>query len=278
MRTALIDGDILAYKASNVSQNEIDWDSDGDSVTQLTPQQAAKAIKTMVSHWTDAANCQDYRIFISAPRSWRTMIYPQYKMNRKDFVKPELLGFCIEYMIEELRAIKAKFPIGLEADDMIGITHTNPDTDTVAISTDKDFRTLFGDVMIIPHYLDKRNPQVEHISFEKADDHWFEQAILGDNIDNYKGAPGIGGRWLANLGERPLQVDDVFHAFNVAWSKKKKYHHLWTYPGDTEQEAIMNLRLSRILRHGDYKEGEITLYTPAGYPLETETLNLRSAA
>ena len=40
----------------------------------------------------------------------------------------------------------------------------------------------------------------------------------------------------------------------------------------------MNLRLSRILRHGDYKEGEITLYTPAGYPLETETLNLRSAA
>ena len=76
------------------------------------------------------------------------------------------------------------------------------------------------------------------ISFEEAQKHFFTQVLTGDPSDGYKGVPGIGAkRAEAALGTRP-SWGAVIHAYQKA--------------GMTEQDALQQARLARILRWSEW--------------------------
>ena len=178
---------------------------------------------------------------------FRHNIYPEYKANRGGMERPSALTFTYEYLAEKYRVVQKA---GLEADDLLGILGTQPDIENpVVVSIDKDIMTLpckvFNpDKMRRPIRI---NPNVADLAV-------FKQAMMGDSSDNYKGIPRIGTAKADKI------LADAPHP-KLAWDVTRD---AFISNGLTEADALLMVRLARILRHGDYKEatGEVRLWTP----------------
>jgi 5'-3' exonuclease len=91
-----------------------------------------------------------------------------------------------------------------------------------------------------------------NVTPEEADYWFWTQCLTGDPVDGYKGVPGIGAvsskKILEAAGDNPWQ--DIVAAYVKA--------------GQTEEDALRNARLARILRPGEYNSTtkEPILWTP----------------
>ena len=242
MTTAIIDGDIVAFRsAAAVSEPS-------DTIMSFNPTHAKEYMEHMMNEWTKVVKPNtNVMCFSDESRHYfRHEIFPEYKANRGGIERPSALNFCFEYLAEKYKVVRKP---NLEADDLLGILGTQPDIDNpVVISIDKDIMTLpckvFNpDKMRRPIRI---NPNVADLAV-------FKQAMVGDSSDNYKGIPGVGtvkaDKVLSNAPHPKLAWDVTRQAFLDA--------------GLTEDYAILMVRLARILRHGDYKEttGEVRLWT-----------------
>lgn len=98
---------------------------------------------------------------------------------------------------------------------------------------------------------DMKSPFTEYISEKKADEWFFIQTMAGDATDGYSGVPGIGVKRAAELLEKEGATwPTVVAAFEKA--------------GLTEEDALKNARLARILRFSDYDHDneQPILWTP----------------
>jgi DNA polymerase-1 len=130
---------------------------------------------------------------------------------------------------------------GLEADDVLGILGTsNPDT--IIWSEDKDLLTVPA-----RHWL---NGEVATITEEEADYNLAYQTLVGDSTDNYSGCPTVGPKTANKLLSNGCGWDKVVAAFKAK--------------GLSEEVALENARLARILRNGEYDTdtGEVKLWQP----------------
>ena len=127
----------------------------------------------------------------------------------------------------------------LEADDAIGIYATsNPDC--VMVSPDKDLKQIPGTLFNLE----------ETFTIEKQDGwEWFLiQTLSGDSTDGYAGAPGFGVKTSAKFfAENGYTWNSVVKAF-----KSKNM---------TEEDALRNARLAKILTADDYN-GQPILFDP----------------
>ena len=118
----------------------------------------------------------------------------------------------------------------LEADDAIGIFATaNPGN--VVVSPDKDLKQIPGKLYDLK----------EHYDITPLDGHkWhFIQTLAGDQTDGYAGVPGYGVKTAAKLFDSKGYVwEEIVGAFE---SK-----------GLTEEDALTNAQLARILQASDY--------------------------
>tara|TARA_R100000700_G_C3130555_1_gene115965 strand:- start:592 stop:885 length:294 start_codon:yes stop_codon:yes gene_type:complete len=75
------------------------------------------------------------------------------------------------------------------------------------------------------------------------------QTLVGDATDNYKGCPGVGPKKATEILEEPTW-DSVVKAFEKA--------------GLTEEDALVQARVARILRADDYNfhKEEVILWQP----------------
>ena len=129
----------------------------------------------------------------------------------------------------------------LEADDVLGILGTsNPDT--IIWSEDKDLLTIPA-----RHWL---NGEVVTITEAEANYNFFFQTLVGDNTDNYSGCPTVGPKTANKLLSFGCRWDTVVDAFKAK--------------GLSEEVALENARLARILRDGEYNTdtGEVILWQP----------------
>lgn len=266
-RMGLIDGDVLAFRAAAATQQSFDWNGDGNVVEDADPKRAITVVRDLYESWRQAAGCYDCVIFQSdrrAPKtSFRYHVHPQYKAQRSG-VKPVAL-LAVEKWLRDYR--DATFYPGLEGDDALGIAATGEYRGGVVISTDKDMRTIPGYCFIIPHMKHMSTSRVERIDDDTALRNTAYQAIVGDSVDNYKGAPGVGPKRASGLLEGTpwsscSYTDAVTAAFQYAWEKRRDKFVLDSW----ESEALMNWRCARILREGDYNRetGEIRLDNPWG--------------
>jgi DNA polymerase I len=236
MKRLLIDGDIIAYKAATSAETPVNW-GDGlwtlhcyeDDVKARIDEQIAKLMEAPV---------EDHIIGLTDTTNYRKTIAPYYKLNRKKIRKPMLLGWAREYMVENYNTTIWK---GLEADDILGILGSQS-RDNIIWSADKDLLTIPA-----LHWIDGG---VVEISKETADYNFFLQTLVGDTTDNYKGCPQVG----TVTAKKILEKDCTWQAVRDAFQSK----------GLSEEEALENARLARILRDGEYnmETGEVKLWSP----------------
>jgi len=235
MTLLLIDGDIIAYKAAASAETPINW---GDGLWTLHAHEADVSIRIdeQIHKLTKEAPVQDCIVALSDSENYRKELAPYYKANRTNTRKPMLLRWAKEYLQSNYNTIIYR---RLEADDVLGILGT-ANTDTIIWSEDKDLRTVPA-----KHWIDG---EVVEISEEEADYNFFVQTLVGDVTDNYKGCPSVGYK----TADKILEFGDGWGAVVRAYISK----------GLSEEVALENARLARILRNGEYDidTGEVKLW------------------
>lgn len=237
MRTLLIDGDILIYQIAAVSEQECEWD-DGVSTIHSDLDVARQELHLQLKALVSRLDADDYVICLSDPkRNFRKELYPDYKANRASKRKPLGLATLRDYCIAKFQT---KLKPGLEADDVMGILATMPNSgDTVIVSIDKDLRQIPGLLWDGEH--------MHSTTKEEGDLLHLLQTLTGDQVDNYPGCPGLGAKRAPEIAEQGW--DAVVEAF----IKAKK----------TEEDALVQARLAKILQHENfnYKTGEPILWS-----------------
>ena len=161
--------------------------------------------------------------------NFRHAILPTYKANRAGKRKPVGYSALVSWVKAEYDTITKA---NLEADDCIGILATlNPDS-SVIISGDKDFKSIPG------RFYNFLNDTYYTISEQEADYNHLYQTLIGDAADNYKGCPGIG----AVTAKKILDASPTWEACLAQFVKQNL----------TEEEALTQARVARILRKQDY--------------------------
>ena len=223
----LVDADFIVYKSCAAAETEIDW---GDDVILVTSK-FSDAYKNVQKELNRIKNqfmwdLPELMLFFSDSKNFRKKIYPDYKghRNRK---KPCGYRRVIENLKDEYDVVRLP---ELEADDAMGIYATaNPGN--IIVSPDKDMRQIPGRL----YNLDETftiTPQ------DGARWHLI-QTLAGDQTDGYSGVPGIGVKKAEALFEdKGYSWETVVEAF-----KNKDL---------TEEDALLNARLARILTNTDY--------------------------
>lgn len=188
--------------------------------------------------------------------NFRKTLYPDYKGKRGN--KPVLLAHVKEHIRS---AYDTKIKEGIEADDTLGILATHP----TLIKGKKVIASIDKDLLQIPgrHF----NPDTEQkrmISEQMADWFFLMQTLTGDQTDNYPGCPRVGPvKAKAILEQMPDgPIDPEISHTEWRWSLIVQAYQK---RGLTEEDALVQARLARILRHTDYdfKRKEPILWTPS---------------
>lgn len=250
--TALIDGDIFAYKASFGNESVIPI---GDDMVHLEANLAETeaTIEHLIYSVKEKLGAQQIIVAMSDDeKNFRKSIYEGYKRARNLVRKPLALSHAKKFIREKF---DAKIKDALEADDVLGILATHPTLvkgKPVIVTIDKDLLQIPG-----RHF----NPDKElkrMVSETQGNEQFYMQVLTGDSVDNYPGCPGIGPKRAAALLDEAaaLNFDHgvTWEAIIAAYKKAKL----------TEEDALIQARVARILRNSDYDftRKEPILWTP----------------
>lgn len=240
----LIDGDILAYKASAACETPINIYE--DTYTYFADVGEALAMcKDEVNHLCTQTMIGEVVIaFSDAQENFRKKLNPTYKANRSGTRKP-LIYKPLRKAIEETYETVC-YPT-LEADDTMGILGSQPLLEYVLVSIDKDMRTIPCKLLI--------DGAITVISKAEANRNFLIQTLTGDTTDNYKGCVGIGAVKAKAALAKFNMVSDIDEAWETVVA-------LFAKAGQPLDEAILQARMARILRNGEYdlNTGEIELW------------------
>ena len=229
-RIALLDGDILAYKAAY-------W-ADYEGIDEL-PARLSHDIKEWTPPDVDAImlarSC-------SRADNFRRNVWTKYKANRETKAAPASLGYVWELLEEDYKIYSVPH---LEADDLLGMAASSGKA--VSVTIDKDLRNVPGW---------QWNPNYEdfpiYVAEQDADMFFTKQLVTGDPTD---GIPG-----LPNKGESFFKKEIM----PFSWINDRVWEIWWAYEefGYDMEYFLSQARSVRILRHNEYnkKTGEITLW------------------
>lgn len=230
----LIDADYIVYKSCAGAETEIDWGDDVIMVVSKFSEAMANVQRELTkikSHFM--WDVPEILLFFSDSVNFRKKIYPSYKghRNRK---KPCGYRRVISELAEQYGVIRMPT---LEADDAMGIYATeNPGN--IIVSPDKDMRQIPGKLFNMDELVE--------ITEEEGRQWHLIQTLAGDQTDGYSGVPGIGIKRAVTLfGECGYSWDTVVKAF--------------TDKDLTEEDALINARLAKILTNKEYDSNKRTV-------------------
>jgi len=157
-------------------------------------------------------------VFERHDKTWRHLLYADYKGGRKPTPEPLLQGIpAMEKCFESLGIHSFSLP-NYEADDVIatlaaGITSAG--SEAIILSTDKSHLQLLGmGVRIFNHfdqteYLETDVVTRYGVKISQLTDYW---ALTGDSSNNIKGVPKIGKKSAAELLNRYASLDEILNA------------------------------------------------------------------
>ena len=234
----LIDADYIVYKCCAACETEIDYGEDVIFVTS-NYSDAYKAVTRDISNIQNQfGNFAKPILFFSDSKNFRKKISPDYKGHRN---RKKPCGYK-----RVIRNLKIEYDViimpELEADDAMGIYATAHPGNCI-VSPDKDMRQ-------IPGKLYNLTDTVEVTAEEGAKWHMI-QTLAGDQTDGYSGVPGIGVK----------RAETLFNKQGYSWATVVK---AFVDKGLTEDDALMNARLAKILTLEDYdtKQRQPKLWTP----------------
>lgn len=197
----LIDGDLIAWRtATSIPAGN-------------NPYVLYERINYLLDSIFNALNTDSYLIYISdkTNTSYRSLINPTYKANRKDIVRPEALDVCFEYLTNYWRAISIPY---YEADDALGWNQTE---NTIICTIDKDLDMIPG-----KHYNFVRHKEYE-VSNLDAIQFFYKQMLIGDNADNIKGIYQIGPKKAAKLIDPLTEEQEMFDLVYNKYNDPKRF-------------------------------------------------------
>lgn len=237
MTIALLDADILAYRAALGTEEVYDWNDGNGKVRIGDTRAAAKAAIVLADEWIQKANADDAILALTGPNKFRTRVLSTYNSNRKGSEKPVAHAAAVESLKEKFRFHLIP---DLEADDILGVLMTTPryQDNAVIVSLDKDLQTIPGR-LLNPNK--DRKPRI--ITEAMANHFWMSQVLTGDTVDGYSGLPGVGPVKAATI------LGAIGNGLGGLWSAVVKAYQS---KGLTEADAIVQARMARILRREDY--------------------------
>ncbi len=234
MTTLLIDADYIVYKSCASAEYDIDFGEDVILVGSSFKEAYGNTIRELDKIKAEFFD-PDIILFFSDSINFRKTVASDYKghRNRK---KPCGYKRVINKLSETHRVIVMPT---LEADDALGVYATSND-DCVIVSPDKDMKQIPGTLY---------NLQETFTIDKQSGWEWFLiQTLAGDSTDGYSGAPGFG-----------IKTSQKFFAENgYTWNSVVK---AFKSKGLSEEVALQNARLAKILTADDYDDGPI-LFNP----------------
>jgi len=234
----LIDADYIVYKSCAAAETEIDWSDDTILVTSNFNDAYSATTNELTKLQNEFGSLSDLILFFSDSVNFRKKILPEYKghRNRK---KPCGYKRVINKLKTEYKVIVMP---ELEADDAMGIFSTQHPGNLI-VSPDKDMKQIPGKL----YNLD----ETFTISPEQGAAWHLSQTLSGDSTDGYSGVPGIGVK----------RAETLFKKEGYSWKTVVKAYE---DKGLTEQDALVNARLARILTVNDWdkKRKLVKLWTP----------------
>ena len=167
MTKALIDGDIVTFRAAFTAEEDEEW---------VAKARTDDLLDTILAE----TGADTFEIWISGDENFRYEVFPEYKANRIDSKRPKWEKQVKAHLVENWNANVAK---GCEADDMLGCRQT---ATTVICTIDKDLDQIPGD-----HYNFVKKVRY-NVSEKDAYRFFCYQLMVGDTADGIKGVPGIG--------------------------------------------------------------------------------------
>lgn len=280
----LIDGDVVAFMAASAVNHHVE-DDFGYIWPFACKAEGEHVVRNILQGLKVNLQADTFEVVLSDPKeNWRKLVDPTYKTNRKEAIRPLLLGHLKEFLAEQFGAYW--WP-GLEADDVLGIKLTAaPQEDfggsrrTILVGRDKDFNSLPG----LHHAIKQDLPgKVREVSQWEADRFHMMQTLAGDATDGYYGCPGVGMDRAATIIDNPQRLVPQEGVKTRGKNKGEAVTRWFAEPtqdywacivshyrkaGLTEEDALRTARLARILRHGEYdrETEEVTLWTPDMIP------------
>lgn len=230
-----IDGDEILYRATAACQTVTDW-GDGEAPMRTSNMwDIQDHLRGSIERATEALGGSLLYVALSDRANYRKDLWSGYKANRSP-QKPHLYEEAREWLMSEY---EHRVTPSLEADDVLGL-----DEGMDIASSDKDFNTITGRRRYSFYHDKVYEPVEEH----EADYNLFVQAICGDPSDGYKGIPGSGIKFAQKALNPLWDYTSLEDAFIAAF--------LWK--GYTVDDALLQLRLARILRPGEYDYATLT--------------------
>jgi len=205
-----IDGDIIVYAVAGVCEgnkwvykgetfdsklllNQVLKDDgvDDSCITHYKePEPWEKCRDSIISYLEEIIehlDC-DYKVYLSGKGNFRyekATIQP-YKGNRVSLSKPFHYDSARQLLVD---VYNAEVSSGIEADDLIGLSH-DPEKDCI-VTLDKDLNCIPG-----LHY-NWKNKQCYWVKEVDADRSFYSQVLTGDSTDNILGLYGVGAKSAA---------------------------------------------------------------------------------
>ena len=228
------------YSIAFSVEEPVDW---GDDLWTLHADlgQARDLFHLWVERVKHDLKVKEVVLCLSDRNNWRKDLDPEYKANRATTRKPVVFRPLRDWVIARYEALIAP---DLEADDLLGIHATKT---TILVSGDKDLRTVPG----LHYNPDRSDEGIVSVTPEEGHYNHMIQTLTGDPVDNYKGCPGVGKK-TAEKVLAGLSPEEYWPAVVARFEKA----------GLTEEDALLQARLSFILTKPFYKRKEVILWTP----------------
>ena len=235
----LIDADYIVYKNCAAAETELDFGEDVILVTSNFSDAYNATTRELVKLKDEFGSFSDIKLFFSDTKNFRKKIAPSYKGHRN---RKKPCGYK-----RVINKLKTEFDViimpELEADDAMGIYATQY-PGNIIVSPDKDMKQIPGTLYNLDEKftITKDSGRAWHLI----------QCLSGDQTDGYGGVPGIGVK----------RAEVLFNKEGYSWKTVVK---AFTGKGLTEDDAILNARLARILTIDDYDttKQEPILWTPS---------------
>lgn len=247
-KTLLIDGDLILFRSCAAVEREVCWDGENYTL-HSSGSEAWIAVEDALNKLFKRFDTDKHVIALTSSPTFRHALCSTYKANRAGQRKPLAYKDTMARLIEEYTV---KQFAGLEADDILGIFATRAPDDTIVCSADKDMRS-------IPCVL-FAGEAVVTVSEAEADYNHLMQTLTGDTADGYPGCPKIGPvKAKAILTFAP--GEDAVECSAWMWEQVVA---AFEKAGLTEDDALLQARLARILRTEDWDatKKEPILWTP----------------
>lgn len=240
-RTLLVDVDVLCHVAASQACPQVVFEGEDKNTDRFVDdfEAAINQLFHQVNSVHEALGTRGFILCVSDPEhNFRKDIFPPYKQQRHSALRNPNVKRLKQYLIDEHGAV---YRPGLEGDDVMGLLNTKHPDKYVIWTIDKDMFTVPG-LCIRKKHSELAKFDVVNVTEDEANWFWMYQTLTGDTVDGYPGLKGVGPKKADAILEGKVTLPELWEAVVSAYVDRDQ----------TEQDALTQAQMARILRHGDY--------------------------